>query len=451
MSQSVLIFGFFSLSNGVRHTQTNQRTRRKFAYFTYDTEIMGKNDMGAEAELRVFPGASVSQPPLPDNTIVILWGRAAIFPAPSPAEPPPRALIDVVAMSVFEGNPSDPSYEDHIPPFLPVIISTGHVIPQSDHTDGKLKAFRIATSEYVRDATMPFEIQPFYDTSIPRWANAPVPFANSCVEVAGVFSHFITSPPCFAMRVDHVTLNLGPLNQTQDPNNAGPPPGDDGSPSKKRKFRSAGRSASSTQLQPAATPPPASSTPSALIQSAIVAQVSDQFNDVVMVPATSVLSHPQVPSLPILPPSLLPPSALGPMTPAATAQMASLPVLPPSSLGPPVSGVPQSPAMLSLPGPTSQAGPRSSSRQPTLRAVAGPSRPRPAPTPPQQSPQPLVESNVLPPLAALGGSNIPLGSPMIPQGLATTLNGLTINEPVSNLSARQRGKRPDNYVNPDLN
>lgn len=165
-SQSCLIAGIFCLANGKRIAVPSKKSTFSLFFTFYDSDILGIDEISYPAQIRIYSsptGPSV----LADDTLIYLVGRLAV-PGP-PAEidargssqnEPSPAHIDVIFHAAFPGDPSDPSYDSHVPPFPPYVFSIGHVRSTAQLLgDGALRAFPMATSEWVRDAAQPFVIR----------------------------------------------------------------------------------------------------------------------------------------------------------------------------------------------------------------------------------------------------------------------------------------------------
>lgn len=290
--------------------------------------------------------------------------------------------------------------------------------------------------------------------------------------MAGQFGYRAPDSGDLGVIIDHITLNLTAASGSTS-NDAGnnPPDGDDndgGSPSKKRKFRSARARVPSAVSSPATV----STTPSNLdhqVAMEVCPPTPPQAAGLVTVPVTSVRNRivstlsgfPLVPSATSTSPQGASPAARSPSglmlppppTPVtANRSFSGPPYGSPTSPSPSVStfvlSEPLAPATTSSTpvAPSAPAIRRSrGSRARTTNAAesgpAGPSTPRPSLHPP--IPHVSTEATRLPPISSIGVPDFS-GFP----GFAS--QGIAIHEPGSHLSARQRSKQPDNYCNPDL-
>lgn len=154
ISQSFLCFGFFELWNPNRVTVENPKTKRSSYFYTYDSELLGRNNISRRAQIRSYsrPGSV----PYPPNTIVFVFGRAAIS-----KDDNKTLLIEVINAFPFGGDPNAEDYDENIPEMLPQFVAVGHVMGKAAPIgpSGALRGFPLNTSEYVRDVVINSSIQ----------------------------------------------------------------------------------------------------------------------------------------------------------------------------------------------------------------------------------------------------------------------------------------------------
>ncbi|KIO23673.1 hypothetical protein M407DRAFT_26875 [Tulasnella calospora MUT 4182] len=448
-SQSCLISGIFCLANGKRIAVPSKKSTFSLFFTFYDSDILGLDEISHPAEIRIY-SSSTGPSVLPDDTLIYLVGRLAFSapPAEINASRPsqndlPPAHIDVIFHAAFPGDPSDPSYDSRIPLFPPFVFSIGHVRSTAQLLgDGALRAFPMATSEWVRDAAQPFIVSAAFDTSNPRWTNAPTPLPNTAVQVVGPFSH-ITSDSTFGIRIEHITLNLSRLNAPQGPPSNTPDnqDGDEGgSPRKRSRFRGS---------RPAIPQSPASNSTSN------AGQASSSASSAATARYSNQAAGPSRSSL----------SATSPVTPTPSRQAAALSFITPAvprigsgnlvdtsdviSVESPMSvGSHISPSSHHLASPAATLG--SSASTSTAMSVDGPATAagrttrrrgaRGAAQTDSNLAHPNVENAGLPPLRSFSG--------VLPRTPVTT-GGIVINEPNAGMSARRRGKQPAREENVD--
>ncbi|KAG8944025.1 hypothetical protein FRC04_002220 [Tulasnella sp. 424] len=222
-SQSSLIVGIFSVFDGKRVSIPSKKSTFPIRYAFYQSAILGLNEISHHADIRIYSPPHDSSL-LTDNSLIFLFGRLAIstksedqHPSSDASDTPSKssAVIDAIFHVAFPGDPNQPSYEASIPFFPPFIFAIGHARSTADLlANTKLRAFLLSTSEWVRDEAHPFVLSVAFDTSNPRWANAPVPLPNTAVQVIGRFA-YVLSDGTFGIQVEHVTLNLARLNAPQ--------------------------------------------------------------------------------------------------------------------------------------------------------------------------------------------------------------------------------------------
>ncbi|EJD50212.1 hypothetical protein AURDEDRAFT_58629 [Auricularia subglabra TFB-10046 SS5] len=138
---SLLISGYFGLSNGRRVSSENPNTKKTTSHVFYDTVIQTAG-VDVAAEIRYWS----PDPVLGDGTVVDLLGKVY-------APPNATAWIDVIQLVAFPGDPSDPKYEDNVPerPF-PTLFVLGHSAGQAETMDDNISlGYPVKVSEYVRD------------------------------------------------------------------------------------------------------------------------------------------------------------------------------------------------------------------------------------------------------------------------------------------------------------
>ncbi|KAG8914670.1 hypothetical protein FRC01_003975 [Tulasnella sp. 417] len=464
-SQSSLIAGIFCLGNGKRIPVPSKKSTFSLFFTFYDSDILGVDEISYPAQIRIY--SSPTDPSiLADDTLIFLVGRLGIAASPTETDASavslngiPPAHIDVIFHAVFPGDPSDPSYDAHIPLFTPFIFSIGHVRSTAQLLgDGALRAFPLATSEWVRDAAQPFVIRyeanrellyrafaesmlafhgsAAFDTSNHRWTNAPTPLPNTAVQVVGPFSH-IASDNTFGIRIEHITLNLGRLNAPQGPGNnpSDNQDGDEGgSPRKRSRFRGSHPAIPQT---PSSQPTSDVGQGSSSSSSSATARYGDQAG-----PSRS--SHFQAS------PTTQPPSRqvsfstptvtrIGsgglPTAVGATSTDSPMPVSSPSHASPSPHRVANPTVTPATPALSSPATSVNSPATPAGRATRSRGAQARGAIPPTNSnlPQPNVENASLPPLRSFSG--------LLPRAPVTT-GGIVINEPNAGMSARRRGKQP---------
>lgn len=428
-SQSCLIAGIFCLANGKRIAVPSKKSTFSLFFTFYDSDILGIDEISYPAQIRIYSsptGPSV----LADDTLIYLVGRLAV-PGP-PAEidargssqnEPSPAHIDVIFHAAFPGDPSDPSYDSHVPPFPPYVFSIGHVRSTAQLLgDGALRAFPMATSEWVRDAAQPFVISAAFDTSNHRWTNAPTPLPNTAVQVVGPFSH-ITSDNTFGIRIEHITLNLGRLNAPPGPTTNAPDnqDGDEGgSPRKRSRFRGSRPAVPQTPSSHSASnvgqtsSSPASSSATARFGNqagpsrSSLSRTSPSTSTPSRQPGAASISTPTLP-------------LIGSATSAGSVGLSAGEI--PMRDGSPSQISPSTSTAMSVDSPATVPG------RATRRRGA-----RAAPLPADSNlPHPVVENSSLPALRNF--------SSVLPRP-PTTTGGIVINEPNAGMSARRRGKQP---------
>ncbi|KAI0038340.1 hypothetical protein FA95DRAFT_1567799 [Auriscalpium vulgare] len=227
---SYLLYGNFCLAGGKTRTPTSrngQAANPTFHRF-YDTTISLADGTTLQAQLRIWsPSNDVGHP---DNTVVF-----ATVKAHSAAGSP--ALLDVMSLIPYPGNPSDADYDDPIPVLPSTFVGIGVVRSQGPETaaDGLSRAFLLDVSDYVRDSTKTSTIQCFFDHTSPRWTRTPFPNHRSIVQVTG-FCHGLTKDGDISIRIESIVFGLGTANAASfasGTNSASPGPS---TPTKQRKY-----------------------------------------------------------------------------------------------------------------------------------------------------------------------------------------------------------------------
>lgn len=142
---SFTLFGLFPLSGGRSVSRPKPKdSNATYRFFLYRSTIQCVSGAEIPAEVSIFP--EPGQQPLPDNTVAFLLARAYI---PDSGD----AILDVIHMYPFPGDPTSDHYEDNIPDILhPYAVAVGHVSGNGIVlADGQSKSFPISASQYVRD------------------------------------------------------------------------------------------------------------------------------------------------------------------------------------------------------------------------------------------------------------------------------------------------------------
>ena len=146
---TVLTFGLFSLARGNRISVPRNRgnsvvapTNTNVTFFmNYVSTFQCRLDDFLGTDVRVYsPRYDV---PLPDNTVVFLVGRICTSAGGN-------ALIDVLHLAPFPGDPSDPDYDSHLPDEPnPYIVILGVVVGQAEDLPDGGRAFRVEAQAHV--------------------------------------------------------------------------------------------------------------------------------------------------------------------------------------------------------------------------------------------------------------------------------------------------------------
>ncbi|KAG9009282.1 hypothetical protein FRB94_012351 [Tulasnella sp. JGI-2019a] len=416
-TQAAFVFGFFSVNEPPVSVVTKSKTGASLHHWIIKSEILSTDSLAWPVEIRVY--APQNSTTFPQFTVLFVFGRIAFLPASNH-----DAIIDAIFALPFGGDPTHPMYDDPIPTRAPVITLIGHVKTKSELADnGTKRVFRLSTSEYVRDAQQAFEAQVAFNLTKARWANAPSPFVNTCIEVAGPLLGYDPTDGVIRIEPEHLCLNLSSLSVASAaaapsaPSSADIPSTPIGKSPAKRKF---GGNAS---IMPSKKPRAVSTitTPSTPSSTGY--------------PSAGVQSSPIDPSMAF--PGSLPPFAALPFTrpPFSSTDQPPFPDFLSSNNG--VGGSTQH--SYSAPNGMQPYSPQA------VQYEAGPSQPHPSighnagDIPPSL---PMIESGVRPPLRNLSAM------PHMARGSGT---GITIrDDPNAHLTARQKSKRPDTYINPNL-
>ncbi|KDQ23458.1 hypothetical protein PLEOSDRAFT_162504 [Pleurotus ostreatus PC15] len=289
---TVTIFGFFGLANSKPSVSQSSGSSRSY-HTHYSTVIQCSAGCSLPADVRIY--APLTTPALPDNTVAFIVARAH-FP---PDEP---AALDAYHIIPMPGDPNSDAYEDSLPdcPF-PFVFLIGHV-PVEPVVNGNIKTTTVHAQEYVRNTIRLSTVECVVDAGTPRWANTPMPRANTVVHFSGTCLN-VSRKGALMIAVENVALGVGSGHSSSDPL-ASP----SASPKKKRKFQT---HASPHPISVPSTPL-SLSVPVTPLVAAPVASTS-RIHDV---PSNSALSSPILPSFPG------PPSP--PMLPAAPADDAAV-------------------------------------------------------------------------------------------------------------------------------
>ena len=133
-----------AVAGGRRLPSQSPNSRTTYHCF-YNTVLQstGPPDASFPAELRVYgPRDSVV---LADNTVVFVYARLHVPPTGT-------ALLDVIQMYPFPGDPSDDTYDDHLPDIPAFVTALGVVrsvrdVTAIDHN----KRVTVEVTERVRD------------------------------------------------------------------------------------------------------------------------------------------------------------------------------------------------------------------------------------------------------------------------------------------------------------
>ncbi|KAJ7907696.1 hypothetical protein B0H13DRAFT_1879318 [Mycena leptocephala] len=215
---SLNVIGFFALAQGKRIATLLPGATFPIHHnhYTYPS-----------ATLRVYSGSGDA--PLPDNTIAFVIAKACA-PTGKPIE------LDALYLSAFPGDPNDDQYDEHIPECPAFIHGVGHV--PANHTP-----------QVLNDGTKVFTLCVYPATR--RWANVPLPRAQSCTQFLGMCNGFSDSA-LLQIALEHVTLSLGPHSLAQPAtNSSNDSVASASTPNKRRKYIATG---STSTPKPAAAP-----------------------------------------------------------------------------------------------------------------------------------------------------------------------------------------------------
>ncbi|KAH7907760.1 hypothetical protein BJ138DRAFT_1014023 [Hygrophoropsis aurantiaca] len=219
---SLTMFGFLALGAGRRVMSIKPGSSSKTWHCFYASVVQLSSGQSLPAEIRAYsPFNDVVHP---DNTVAFIVAKAH-FPAHD------TLLLDAYHIIPVPGNPSDDSYDNHLPDCPhPFVLGIGSVPVKTDVlADGVSKAFEVITSEYVRDSVKSTSVQCVFDGTSPRWSNTPVPNVNSIVQFFGTCAA-LTPSGVIRVNVENIVLNIGPSASSNSTSLSSP------SPTKRRKF-----------------------------------------------------------------------------------------------------------------------------------------------------------------------------------------------------------------------
>ncbi|KAK7690534.1 hypothetical protein QCA50_005632 [Cerrena zonata] len=135
--------------------------------------------------------AKTQDPPLPDQTIVLMFAKACI-----PANGGP-ALFEAVNFYPVPGDPSSDDYQDSLPDLIvPLALGTALVkttavpLPVSNTSSHPHRVFDLDTSQYLMDSIHTTYLQALLDDT-PRWRAINSPPVNSVVHFVGTCEEMI--------------------------------------------------------------------------------------------------------------------------------------------------------------------------------------------------------------------------------------------------------------------
>ncbi|KAJ7270321.1 hypothetical protein C8J57DRAFT_1508351 [Mycena rebaudengoi] len=207
-STSFNILGFFSLIGG-NLTSTSNNNKSIF-YWNYNIAIQCQDATRILAYIQVYSPPSQTTP-LPDGTVAFVMAKA-IFPASVSSQNP--VAMHALQFVVLPGDPTQDSYDDHVPDQLPAwVYGIGHVTgEQLTLNDGKnSRVFPVTVGDFVQKSVQTFIVECVYDASSPRWQRTPVLNNRSCVQFMGSCRGLPTSSGRLLINVENVCLNVGPI------------------------------------------------------------------------------------------------------------------------------------------------------------------------------------------------------------------------------------------------
>ncbi|KAJ7923941.1 hypothetical protein B0H13DRAFT_2399006 [Mycena leptocephala] len=199
------VFGFFALTAGKRVATQPPGATYPIHHNHYTTSLKSSSEIYVAATLRIYSGAGDA--PVPDNTIAFVVAKA--FAAiGKPVE------LEALYMSAMPGDVNRDEYEagswEAVPECPIFIYGVGH-IPQNQTAQvlaDNTKVFTVTTSDYIGGSPKNSTVQCVYPATR-RWANVPVPRAQSCTQFLGICDGFADSG-LLRVAIEHITLSLGP-------------------------------------------------------------------------------------------------------------------------------------------------------------------------------------------------------------------------------------------------
>ncbi|KAJ6625724.1 hypothetical protein B0H10DRAFT_2000340 [Mycena sp. CBHHK59/15] len=219
--------GFFALAAGQR--LSTQRPGAEFAihHCHYQTSLKSSNGHNIAAKLRIY-----SSTVLPDDTVAFVVAKVSV---------PTGQLVELDAFIVvpFPGDPRSPDYEDAIPEIPVFLYGVGHIPANHSHqilTDehNGAKAFTVVLSDYVDGRLQGSTVQCVMPATA-RWANTPIPRAQSCTQFLGICNG-TSSSGLLRVVVEHITLSIAPQPQSSSSSTTVAPPGSPATPTKRKKY-----------------------------------------------------------------------------------------------------------------------------------------------------------------------------------------------------------------------
>ncbi|KAG2008069.1 hypothetical protein CC2G_013541 [Coprinopsis cinerea AmutBmut pab1-1] len=226
MGSLAIVNGIFALSNGRKLPSNNSRISQAI----YSTVFHCANGQRLHASVRMYTPPHTAL--YPNHTVI--WLIAKFYVPPGQIDQASPVLLESLLNFKFPGNPSDPSYDNHLPTVAsPSVFLLGNVHGNTEHIASGCRIFSLAVADWVRDATQHTIIQCLFENN-QRWSRVPSPYPSSCVGVIGTVDSF-QHGGLLHIRVVHLALNARPQDPVINGNTNDSFPGD-GSPPKRRKY-----------------------------------------------------------------------------------------------------------------------------------------------------------------------------------------------------------------------